>query len=114
MNLFTDLIAAGCLAFGLFFFFVGALGVLRLPDVYLRLHAASKCTTLGIMGLLLAVIFHIGTGDVVAKSLATIVFAFVATPIGSHLLAKAALRQRQPQWDRTIGDEHADDGVADA
>lgn len=114
MSALADLIAAGCLLFGLFFMFVGAFGIVRLPDTFLRLHAASKCSTLGLIGLLLGITFHLGTGGVAAKALATLVFAFVATPIGSHLLAKAALRRHQPKWDRTVGDEHAEDGMPNA
>src|SRR5688500_1457863 len=57
---------------GLFFLLVGALGVLRMPDVYLRMIAASKCITLGITGMLLASVFHfaaIGTsGDAVTAA----------------------------------------------
>ena len=112
MNILFDALAAVFLLAGLFFMFVGALGIVRLPDTFLRLHAASKCSTLGLIGLLLAAVFHLGTGDIAAKSLATLVFAFVATPVGSHLLAKAALRAGTPTWDRTLGDEHAEDGLS--
>ncbi len=111
MSALFDVIAALFLLGGLFFMFVGALGIVRLPDTFLRLHAASKCATLGLIGLLLAVVVHIGTGDVAAKSLATLVFAFVAVPIGSHLLAKAALKAGTHQWNQAAGDEHHDDGM---
>ncbi|MEM7576989.1 MAG: monovalent cation/H(+) antiporter subunit G [Planctomycetota bacterium] len=111
MNALTDTIAALCLVFGLFFMFVGVIGVVRLPDTYLRLHAATKSTTLGLIGLLLAVAFHIGTGNVIAKVIATLVFALIAMPIGSHLLAKAAMRSGPRFWGQTIADEHGEDRV---
>ena len=111
MNAISDTIAAGFLLFGLFFMFVGVIGVVRLPDVYLRLHAATKSTTLGLIGLLLAAVFHIGTGNVMAKVVATLVFAFVAMPVGSHLLAKAAMRAGPRFWERTVADEHGEDNV---
>lgn len=104
-----DILAAAALLVGLFFMFVGALGVVRLPDAYNRIHAASKCVTLGLTGMLIAACFHIGTGPLVSKALATIAFTFVATPIGSHLLAKAAHHANLPLWARTLSDELAED-----
>ena len=104
-----DLLAIIALSFGLFFMFVGVLGVLRLPDAYSRMHAASKCTTLGLTGMLIAAGLHLWTLDVVAKSATVIIFTYIATPIGAHLLAKAAHHGKLPQWDRTLSDELAED-----
>jgi len=96
--LIRDLLAVVFLLLGVFFMFVGAVGVVRLPDLYNRLHAASKCSTLGLMGLLLACVCHMPTLDVISKAVLTIVFIFVATPVGSHILAKAALKDHAPFW----------------
>lgn len=104
-----DLIAIIALALGLFFMFVGVLGVLRLPDAYSRMHAASKCTTLGLTGMLIAAGLHLWTLDVIAKSATVIIFTYIATPIGAHLLAKAAHHGKLPQWERTLSDELAED-----
>lgn len=109
MRAFFDLFAAAALVGGMFFMFVGAMGVVRLPDAYNRIHAASICVTLGLTGLLAAACLHIGSLPIIAKALATLVFTFVAMPIGSHLLAKAAHHSHLPQWGRTLSDELADD-----
>ena len=106
MNHLADFLAVLFILGGLFFFAVGAIGIARLPDVYHRIHAMSKATTLGLMGLLIGAVLHIGTPNVLIMSLLTILFAFVATPVGSHMLAKAALRANAPQWDKTLSDEH--------
>jgi len=50
---FTDLLACLCILAGLFFMLVGAIGIVRFPDGFNRLHASSKCSTLGLLGLLL-------------------------------------------------------------
>ena len=100
------------LASGLFFMFVGALGVFRLPDVFHRMHAASKCSTLGLLGLMLGSIFALGTLAVTTKAILTVVFAFVAVPVGTHLLAKAALKDGAPQWSGTIEDEWSNSKTA--
>ncbi|MEM1108391.1 MAG: monovalent cation/H(+) antiporter subunit G [Planctomycetota bacterium] len=112
MNYYTDSIAAFFVLVGLFFFAVGAIGIVRMPDTYHRLHAATKSATLGLMGLLIGVVFHIGTGAVDAKVVTVMVFAFVASPIGSHMLAKAALRVGDQQWTGTLSDEHREDGLS--
>jgi len=113
LRLLGDALAMVCLAIGLFFMAVGAIGVIRMPDAYHRLHAATKCTTLGLLGLLLAAVLHVPSLDIVTKAALTLVFAFVASPVGSHMLAKAALADKAPQWQGTLEDEHAEDCAAD-
>lgn len=109
MSWIVDILALICLLIGLFFMIVGAVGIVRLPDVYHRIHAASKATTLGLLGLLLAAALHVGTFGVATKALLTLIFAFVATPVGSHMLAKAAHRDDAGQWDGTLADDLAND-----
>jgi len=104
-----DGLAVVALVGGLFFMFVGALGVFRFPDAYARMHAASKCTTLGLSGLLLAAALHIWVLDIAGKAVLVLVFTFVATPIGTHLLAKAAHHGRARQSAGTLSDELAED-----
>ncbi|MFG0328534.1 MAG: monovalent cation/H(+) antiporter subunit G [Phycisphaerales bacterium] len=109
MQTFADILAAFCLTVGLFFLFVGAVGIVRFPDAYNRLHAASKCSTLGLLGLLLGAVFHLGALAVMTKAMLTLIFAFVATPVGSHILARAAHIDGLEQWDRTRSDDLAVD-----
>lgn len=101
----TDLIAIISITIGLFFMAVGAVGVIRMPDAYNRLHAVSKCSTLGIMGLAIGAMFHVGSLAVISKAILTIVFALVATPVGSHMLAKATHLNRMKPWEKTLSDE---------
>ena len=76
--------------------FVAALGLFRLPDLYTRMHAASKAGTAGSGLLLLAVAIQSGEGDTWIKCLLAIVFFFLTAPVSAHLLAKAAVRRGQP------------------
>ncbi|WP_428389981.1 monovalent cation/H(+) antiporter subunit G [Mucisphaera sp.] len=114
MNLLADLLTIFFLIVGIAFMLIGAIGIVRLPDVYHRLHAASKCATLGLAGLLIAAVFHIGTLPVVTKAFVTLVFACVAVPVGSHILGKAALRDRDPLWTGTLSDEWSEDNPTQA
>jgi multicomponent Na+:H+ antiporter subunit G len=107
MAFVTEILATLFVLIGLIFMFLGALGVVRLPDLYNRLHAASKCSTLGLLGLLLGAVLHMGTVGLAAKALMVMLFAFVATPVGSHMLAKAALRTHTPTWPGTKHDAEA-------
>ena len=88
---------------------VGPIGIHRFPDAFNRIHAASKCQTLGLSALLLAVCFHVSDAVTVGKAVITIVFTFVATPVGSHMIAKAAHHARDTIWSGTLSDELAED-----
>ena len=109
MQIVLDIIATVFMIGGLFFMLVGAIGIVRFPDAYNRLHAMSKCSTLGLLGLLLGAVFHIGTLNVLSVAVLTILFAFVATPVGSHILAKAAHLDEADQWEGTLSDDLAED-----
>jgi multicomponent Na+:H+ antiporter subunit G len=109
MAMVMNILACVFLIAGLFFMLVGAIGIVRFPDTYNRLHASSKCGTLGLAGLLIAAVLSLGVTTVGPKALLTIVFAFVAFPVGSHILAKAAHLDKAKQWDKTLSDELAED-----
>jgi len=122
MDTMLDVLAAVALVFGLFFMLVAAVGLVRLPDIYHRMHAATKGVTLGIAGMLFAAgIALCALTDespvaVFTKVLLVILFQFVANPVGAHLLAKAAHLDRAPKWPGTLSDEldEASQGRADA
>jgi multicomponent Na+:H+ antiporter subunit G len=107
-----DLIATLFLIGGLAFMVVGVVGMNRFPDAYGRLHATTKCVTLGMLGFLLAAIFHVQSMPIFTKAVMTIVFIFIANPVGSHMLAKAAHKAGYNLWERTLSDELADDKQA--
>jgi len=75
---------------GAFFVLVAAIGVLRLQDLYMRMHAASKAGTLGSGVLLIAIAVFSRESDVVLRALAGVVFFLLTAPISAHLLARAA------------------------
>lgn len=80
------------LIIGTFFIFSSALGVVRFPDVYTRLHAATKAPTLGIISILLATfLFLYGSHQIVSgKLLLAILFICLTSPVGGHMLSRAA------------------------
>lgn len=112
--------AAGtvCIALGAFFVGVAALGVLRMPDLFTRMHAATKAGTLGAGLLLVGAALVLRDPWVAIRALLTVAFLALTIPVASHLVARAAYRSGSaPLWSATITDEwkarhsHGDTGV---
>ncbi len=86
---------------GLFFMGITAVGLLRLPDFYTRAHAVSKSETLGLGLVMLGLALYNGVNIVSLKLLLAMVFVFLANPVATHLLIRAAVRQGVKPWTRT-------------
>jgi multicomponent Na+:H+ antiporter subunit G len=82
--------AAALVLAGAMFSLLAAVGIVRLPDLYTRLHAASKAGVVGAGLVLLAIALAAFDGPVVFRALAGILFLLLTTPISAHLLARAA------------------------
>lgn len=78
---------------GITFILVGSLGILRLPDFFTRTHAVSKSDTLGIIFVISGLMIYEGLTLSSLKLVLIILFIALANPIGSHALAKAALKK---------------------
>lgn len=91
----ADWIAAVLLVGGGFFAFIASLGVVRMQDVYIRMHASTKAGTLGV-GMIAAAVAMTASGEGVAKEIAIILFLLFTAPIGAHLIARAAFQSRVP------------------
>lgn len=112
-------LSAACLMFGAFFMLIGAIGIVSLPDVFNRMHAGSKCITLGLAGISLALIVQFAilpltTGQslsvqAITKVAIVLLFQFVAAPVGAHLLSRAAHLDRASMWEGTLSDELRDE-----
>lgn len=75
---------------GAFFTLVAAIGILRLGDVYMRMHAASKAGTLGSGVFLLSIAVYASELDIIARAIVGVVFFLLTAPVSAHLLARAA------------------------
>ena len=98
-----QLIGAIVTLIGSLFLFLGALGILRMPDLYNRIQAGTKATTLG-AGLTL-----VGVGIVhvawLPKIIILILFVFITNPVSSHVLARAAHFLGKSKTDKTVVDK---------
>ena len=94
--------------FGAIFLFLGALGILRLPDVYNRLQAGTKCTTLGAFCTIVGV--GIAEPDWIFKAVIVAVFVLLTNPISAHALARASYKSAVRPCDGTVVDKYGDFG----
>ena len=93
-----DAAAAVLLVAGLFFVLAGVIGVLRLPDFYARLHATSKCDTLGLALMVGGVAIHSGLTLTSGKLVLLVVFVGLLNATAAHALGRAAYRSGLAPW----------------
>lgn len=105
----NDILAAILLITGSFFMFLAGLGVWRFPDLFSRMHAATKAASFGI-GLMLAglMLIYFSWYWLIFSAL-IILFVFITAPVAAHMLGRAAYLQDVPQYEGTIADELAND-----
>lgn len=101
---FVTILICFLLLFGTFFIFSSALGLIRLPDVYTRAHAASKGATLGIASVLLGtfIYFLYFEEELSSSLLLGIIFILLTLPVSGHMIARAAYNSGVPLWNKSI------------
>jgi multicomponent Na+:H+ antiporter subunit G len=92
------------------FAFIAALGVLRMPDFYMRMHAATKAGAFGALLLLLSAALYFGTLRAGITAALVIVFYYLTTPVAAQTLAESAYRRGIKLWDRSLTDRLKESG----
>lgn len=90
---------------GAFLMFLAGLGVVRMPDLFTRMHASTKGASLGVAFLLIAAALSFQDLAVVTKALITAAFIFITAPVAAHVLGRAAYARKVPLWDKSVLDE---------
>ena len=89
-----DLLTAAFLLLGAGFALVGSIAIVRMPDIFTRLHGPTKATTLGVGGVLVgSMLFFSSRGDLSVHELLVSIFLFITAPVSAHLIARAALHR---------------------
>ncbi|WP_087026441.1 monovalent cation/H(+) antiporter subunit G [Thaumasiovibrio subtropicus] len=101
-----EIFAGIFLLLGTFFAVVASLGILRLPDLFIRMHAATKAGTVGLAFLLLPVAIMLQEIAVISKVLGTLFFILITAPVAAHLLGQAMVRKGYKIW-RSPSANHA-------
>ena len=108
-----EAIIAGILILvGALFALVAAIGILRLPDLYSRMHSASKAGTVGSGLMLIALAVVADDFATVTRAIAGVVFFLLTAPISAHLLARAAYGVGYKLWGGSAFDEMAGDSAS--
>ena len=84
---------------------LAAVGLLRLPDVLLRMSATAKAATVGAALSVLGASLHFGDLGTVARAVIIIAFLFLTAPVASHMIGRAAYREGMPLWEGTMANE---------
>jgi multicomponent Na+:H+ antiporter subunit G len=90
---------------GAFFSLLAAIGVIRFPDIYTRMHAATKAPAFGILLLQTSAAIYFATFYAIVISLMVIVFIFLTAPVASHSISRVAHLLNIPKWQGTVMDE---------
>lgn len=93
-----DIMVGVLLCLGTLFTLIASLGILRMPDLYTRMHAATKAGTVGLASLLLAVAIAIPDITVISRVIGTMLFIFITAPVAAHLLGKATQESGYQIW----------------
>ena len=99
------LLAGFLLLLGAFFVLLAAVGLFRLPDLYLRMQAATKASTFGVIAMMLAVAAHFGDAATSVEVALVIVFFLLTSPVAAHAIGRAAYLAGVELWKETRLDE---------
>ncbi|MFC1780728.1 monovalent cation/H(+) antiporter subunit G [Planctomycetota bacterium] len=105
----TDIIGYILIIIGILFDIFGCIGLVRFPDVYNRLQAATKCVTLGTIMLLVGVALVGGSGAMAAKAIICAVFILLTSPTAAHAIAKGAYASGVKLWDKSVVDKYGEE-----
>ena len=105
----SDIVGLVFISIGLAFDIFGCLGLVRLPDVYNRLQAATKSVTLGTCSILFGTFLVVGFTAPGLKALLCIIFILLTAPVAAHAVARGAHRTGVKLWDKSVIDMYAQD-----
>jgi multicomponent Na+:H+ antiporter subunit G len=105
----TEIIGIAFIVIGLGFDIFGCIGLIRLPDVYNRLQATTKCVTLGTCSILFGTFILKGFCTTGIKAILVAVFLLLTSPAAAHALARGAHKFGVKLWEKSVCDKYAED-----
>lgn len=105
----NETIGIAFIVIGIIFDLFGCLGLVRLPDIYNRLQASTKCVTLGTVSILFGLFLFRGFSATGIKAILCIGFIILTAPVSAHALSRAAHRTGIKLWDKSVCDKYAED-----
>ncbi len=108
MEVIQELTSTLFIIFGVIFMMIAALGILRLPDFYIRMSAITKAGTMGVGLIVVGIAIYFNTLLISAKAFVIVSFMLLTAPVAAHIIARAAYRQGIPFWGKNLIDELGD------
>lgn len=93
------------LVIGTLFIFIASVGLLKMPDVYLRMSASTIAGTFGVASMLIAVAIFFGGLSLVLHVVGVIVFLILTVPVGAHMLGRTSHIIGLKMWNKTVSDD---------
>lgn len=100
-----DIIIGTLATFGALFVLFAAIGLVRMPDTYLRISVTTKAATLGVGLVLMASTVYFSNADVTSQAFVIILFIFLTAPVSAHLIGRASYFIGVKLWDKSVMDE---------
>lgn len=101
----TDIAIMIIVTLGALFVLLAALGIVRMPDLYLRISVTTKAATLGVGMILIGAAIYFNEASITTRALAIVFFLLLTAPVGAHLIGKASYYVGIPLWKRTVVDD---------
>ena len=105
----SEIISYIFISIGLIFNFFGCVGLVRFPDIYTRLQAATKCVTLGTCFILFGVLIFFGLSGTGLKAVICEVFILITSPTAAHAIARGAHLSGVKLWEKSVVDKYRED-----
>ena len=100
-----DIFSIFLIIVGTFLILISAIGIIRLPDFYLRMSAITKAATLGLFLLLIGLAIYFNNLGLSVKSFVIILLVLLTNPVGAHAIARAAYMKDTKLWDGNVADD---------
>lgn len=101
----NDIIVVILISIGTLFILLAAIGLLRMPDLFLRISVTTKAATLGVGLILAGMALHFHETSITTRAIAIIVFLLLTAPIGAHLIGRASYFVGVPLWKKSLMDD---------
>ncbi|CAM4289454.1 monovalent cation/H(+) antiporter subunit G [Gillisia hiemivivida] len=102
----TEIISAIIIIVGVLFVVIGSVGLLRLPDFYIRISAITKAATMGVACIMIGVALNFNEISVAIKAFGVVLFLLITSPIAAHIIGRAAYDGGVPLWKKTEINEY--------
>lgn len=100
-----DKLADVLMLIGTGFLLLAAIGIVRMPDLYMRMQTATKAATLGVGFMIMSLGIYFGDSAITIRVLLVIAFLFITAPVAAHVIGRSAYFVGVPLWEHSVVDE---------